>query len=215
MTPARSKRFVVRRTALTGLSAAGLGLALPVTGRTAAAKTMNTADHPLEGKWLAMASPARLGKDPQFSAPSLFAADSTVVLSFLSLDEVRTARSRRRSLRGRCLHGGGSVWRPEAGCAGGCHTAGSVPDACRAGGQATFSRVGMGALACPRAPKVQKSLRAPARAWRAPDRGGAPRASAPRSAPAAPAITPSSSPPPAASSASPPARRLRSRPKSV
>jgi hypothetical protein len=83
MTSARSKRFVSRRTALTGLSAAGFGLALPVTVRKAAAKTMSTADHPLMGMWLAMANPARRDKDPQFPAPSLFAADGTVVLGFI------------------------------------------------------------------------------------------------------------------------------------
>jgi hypothetical protein len=44
---------------------------------------MSTADHPLMGMWLAMANPARRGVDSQFPAPSLFAADGTVVLGFV------------------------------------------------------------------------------------------------------------------------------------
>ena len=44
---------------------------------------MSTADHPLMGMWLAMANPARRGQDPQFPAPSLFAADGTVILGFV------------------------------------------------------------------------------------------------------------------------------------
>jgi hypothetical protein len=44
---------------------------------------MSTADHPLMGMWLAMANPPRQGNDPQFPAPSLFAADGTVILGFV------------------------------------------------------------------------------------------------------------------------------------
>jgi len=41
------------------------------------------ADHPMTGMWLAMANPLRRGEDPQFPAPSLFAADGTVILGFV------------------------------------------------------------------------------------------------------------------------------------
>jgi hypothetical protein len=44
---------------------------------------MSTADHPLMGMWLAMANSPRQDLDPQFPAPSLFAADGTVILGFV------------------------------------------------------------------------------------------------------------------------------------
>jgi len=72
---------ISRRTALAGLSAGGLGLALVAT-RGGAQEAMSTADHPLTGLWLAMANPAR-AEDPQVPVPSLFAADGTVVLGFV------------------------------------------------------------------------------------------------------------------------------------
>jgi hypothetical protein len=73
---------VNRRTALAGLGAGGLGIAL-ATGSAGAAQTMSTADHPLTGMWLAMANPPGQRDDPQFPAPSLFAADGTVILGFV------------------------------------------------------------------------------------------------------------------------------------
>jgi hypothetical protein len=44
---------------------------------------MTTADHPLMGVWLAMANAPRRDQDPQYPAPSIFAADGTVVLAFV------------------------------------------------------------------------------------------------------------------------------------
>jgi hypothetical protein len=70
-----------RRAALAGFSAGGLGLALGASS-TGAQGAMSTADHPLMGMWLAMPNPAR-PDDPQFPAPSLFAADGTVILGFV------------------------------------------------------------------------------------------------------------------------------------
>jgi hypothetical protein len=73
---------VSRRAALAGLGAVSLSGALGA--RSARAQAMSTADHPLMGMWLAMANPPRRsGEDPQFPAPSLFAADGTVVLGFV------------------------------------------------------------------------------------------------------------------------------------
>lgn len=82
MTEDRSTAAISRRTVFTGLGAGTLGLALGARG-AGAAQGMTTADHPLMGMWLAMANPARRGEDPQFPAPSLFAADGTVVLGFV------------------------------------------------------------------------------------------------------------------------------------
>ena len=82
MTTSRGRESVSRRVALAGMSAGGFGIALGArTGR--ARQTMSTADHPLMGMWLAMANPALRGQNPQFPAPSLFAADGTVVLGFV------------------------------------------------------------------------------------------------------------------------------------
>ena len=80
-----TKQTTTRRTALAGLGAGGIGLAVATgRGQTArAAQTMSTADHPMQGMWLAMANPPRRGVDPQFPAPSLFAADGTVILGFV------------------------------------------------------------------------------------------------------------------------------------
>jgi len=75
---------VSRRTALAGLGAGGLGFALATTNRQTAAAALSTADHPLMGVWLAMANPSGGDQDPQFPAPSIFAADGTVVLGFVS-----------------------------------------------------------------------------------------------------------------------------------
>jgi hypothetical protein len=81
MTRSTTDSLVSRRTALAGLGAGSLGLALGA--RTAgAAPALSTADHPLTGVWLAMANPAR-ADDPKFPAPSLFAADGTVILNWV------------------------------------------------------------------------------------------------------------------------------------
>ena len=69
---------VSRRSALAATGAAALGL----SGlRSTTAQSTDLASHPLTGTWLAMANPP-LPEDPQFSAPSLFAADGTVLLLF-------------------------------------------------------------------------------------------------------------------------------------
>ena len=82
MSTADSRTSLTRRTALAGLGAGSLGIALGnQSGR--AAQTMSTADHPLMGVWLAMANPPRRDQDPQYPAPSIFAADGTVILSFV------------------------------------------------------------------------------------------------------------------------------------
>ena len=80
MTTAHENSNVSRRTALAGLGASAAVLA---TSRHGAAQTMSTADHPLMGVWLAMANPPAQRDDPQFPAPSIFAADGTVVLGFV------------------------------------------------------------------------------------------------------------------------------------
>jgi hypothetical protein len=82
MTDRRSNNTVSRRTAVAGLGAGGLGIALGARS-AGAASSMSTANHPLMGMWLAMANPTRRGVDEQFPAPSLFAADGTVVLGFV------------------------------------------------------------------------------------------------------------------------------------
>ena len=81
MTTPRTSPSVSRRTALAGLGAGSLGLALG-TRTAGAAPALSTADHPLTGVWLAMANPAR-AEDPKFPAPSVFAADGTVILNWV------------------------------------------------------------------------------------------------------------------------------------
>lgn len=76
------RRSVSRRTALTGLGAGGLGIALAAATGHVEAKGMSTADHPLTGMWLSMANPAR-AEDPQVPGSALFAADGTVVLNWV------------------------------------------------------------------------------------------------------------------------------------
>lgn len=73
-----SATFVNRRAALAGVGVAALGM----TGlRTASAHDDDLSAHPLAGTWMASANPP-LPDDPQFPAPSLFAADGTVLLVF-------------------------------------------------------------------------------------------------------------------------------------
>lgn len=78
MSDTQTVRPISRRTALGGVAGvAALGLAAsPVRAQTA-----SLADHPLTGTWLAMGNPP-LPDVPQFAAPSLFAADGTVLLVF-------------------------------------------------------------------------------------------------------------------------------------
>ena len=82
MTSSTSRSPVSRRTALAGLGAGGVGVAIGARPAHASV-ALSTADHPLMGVWLAMANPPRRDQDPQFPAPSIFAADGTVVLSFV------------------------------------------------------------------------------------------------------------------------------------
>lgn len=74
---------LTRRTALStgGAAAAALGVGALGNLRSAEAQGANLADHPLAGTWLAIANPPRPDA-PQFPAPSLFAADGTVLLVF-------------------------------------------------------------------------------------------------------------------------------------
>ena len=75
------ERSLSRRTALAGLGAGGLVVALGARDARGA-QSMSTADHPLTGMWLALANPAR-AEDPQVPGPALFAADGTVVLNWV------------------------------------------------------------------------------------------------------------------------------------
>jgi hypothetical protein len=77
----RSRTLVSRRTALAGLGAGSLGIAIGARS-AAATQEMSTADHPLTGMWLALANPARV-EDPQVPGSALFAADGTVVLNWI------------------------------------------------------------------------------------------------------------------------------------
>jgi len=69
-----------RRVAVTGMGAALLGMTSQID-RASARNAASLADHPLTGTWLAMANPP-LPDDPQVAAPSLFAADGSVLLLF-------------------------------------------------------------------------------------------------------------------------------------
>lgn len=72
-----------RRTALgsAGAMAAVLGLGSSFDRASAQDAPADLAGHPLAGTWMAMANTPR-PDDPQFPAPSLFAADGTVLLGF-------------------------------------------------------------------------------------------------------------------------------------
>ena len=77
MTTRQTDRSVSRRTALAGLGAGGLGAALALAGRPAAAQGTDLAGHPLAGAWLAMANPPQ-PEAPPVAVPSFFNADGTV-----------------------------------------------------------------------------------------------------------------------------------------
>lgn len=70
---------LTRRTAIGGLGVAAFLSVHPQPSTAAQAEEL--VDHPLTGTWLAMANPP-LPEDPPFPAPSLFAADGTVLLQF-------------------------------------------------------------------------------------------------------------------------------------
>lgn len=81
--PERTHSAVSRRAALASAGAGGALLALAGhAARASAQETSDLAAHPLTGTWLAMANPAARPDDPQFPAPSLFAADGTMLLVF-------------------------------------------------------------------------------------------------------------------------------------
>jgi hypothetical protein len=83
MTNSRTIDTVSRRTAIAGLAAGGLGLALATTTAGAAAQdtATNLANHPLAGTWLAMANPP-LPDSPQVPVPSFYGSDGSVLLMF-------------------------------------------------------------------------------------------------------------------------------------
>lgn len=84
MTTPRTVAPVSRRTALAGLGAGSLGLALAARSLDTSAQEATPDDlagHPLTGTWLAMANPSR-PQDPQFPAPSYYGADGSVLLIF-------------------------------------------------------------------------------------------------------------------------------------
>ncbi len=81
MTTSTTTPSLSRRTALAGLGAGGLAVALGA-GSARADQGMSTADHPLTGMWLALANPAR-AEDPQVPGAALFAADGSVVLNWV------------------------------------------------------------------------------------------------------------------------------------
>lgn len=77
MTPSRTDLSVSRRTAISGLGAGGLGLALAVKGAAAQDATADMATHPIVGAWLV---PPR---DPNGGFDTVvFGADGSVVQGF-------------------------------------------------------------------------------------------------------------------------------------
>ena len=70
----RSSNSVSRRTALAGLGAGSLGLALAVPSRQVRAEGASLADHPLTGTWLLTLENG--------VAPAVFTADGTVTLAW-------------------------------------------------------------------------------------------------------------------------------------
>ena len=78
--PSHTPSALNRRTAMAGAGLVAAFASLGHVGR-AAAQAVDYSSHPLCGTWLAMANPP-LPEDPKFPAPSLFAADGTVLLIF-------------------------------------------------------------------------------------------------------------------------------------
>lgn len=83
MTASRSANPISRRTALAGLGAGSLGLALaaPSLAVSAQEEPGDLADHPLTGAWLALANAQSPG-DPPAPVPSVYTPDGIVVLAF-------------------------------------------------------------------------------------------------------------------------------------
>lgn len=83
MTMTDGRASLSRRTALGGLGAGALGLALATREFSVSAQATpdSRAQHPLTGMWLAMANPP-LPDDPQIAVPSVFAVDGSVLLVF-------------------------------------------------------------------------------------------------------------------------------------
>ena len=85
MTTKPTIRSMSRRAAVAGVGAGSLGAALALSASPGRALGQDAAgalaDHPLTGVWLAMPNPP-LPDAPQFPAPSVFAADGTVLLVF-------------------------------------------------------------------------------------------------------------------------------------
>jgi len=81
MTSQQPTHSLSRRTTLAALAGGSLALGLGSRAAAAQAEPVDHTGHPLTGMWLAM-PPATLPEDPPFPAPSLFAADGTVLLSF-------------------------------------------------------------------------------------------------------------------------------------
>ncbi|MDQ3540216.1 MAG: hypothetical protein M3440_05965 [Chloroflexota bacterium] len=77
------QRTVSRRSALTGVGAGGLGLALGsrLAGASAGAQTGSVADHPLIGIWMAMVT-LPSAPDVAVAVPSIYSADGSVLLVF-------------------------------------------------------------------------------------------------------------------------------------
>ena len=80
MTSRPANRLVSRRTALAGLGAGGLGLALAAArpgsaGQDAAAEAI--ADHPIVGAWL-----VRNPTDPPTASPASFTADGVMTIAW-------------------------------------------------------------------------------------------------------------------------------------
>jgi hypothetical protein len=78
MTTGHHNSNVTRRTALAGLSASAVVIA---TSRPGSAQTINTANHPLMGVWLAMANPP-LPTNPRVVVQANFGADGAMLLMY-------------------------------------------------------------------------------------------------------------------------------------
>lgn len=76
-------RPITRRTALTGISAGGLGLAFAsqLAAVSARAQAGSLADHPLTGLWLTMVALSS-NPDVTVAVPSIYGADGSLVLLY-------------------------------------------------------------------------------------------------------------------------------------
>jgi hypothetical protein len=78
MTASSTVPSLTRRSAIATLGAAGASLAVHRLVRASAQAGGDLTGHPLTGMWLALANPP-MPDHPQFTAPSFFGADGTVV----------------------------------------------------------------------------------------------------------------------------------------